>query len=155
MLVRQGFNQYVLEVFRKCTTHIDIILRINQPKETADSYTCFLETAKDFACLNVFYDALEATIIEMFGYDASLCGIDFEFKTLNHQAILFSFNGYDQKLPEFAQRCIETIIDLAKNGFRRSIVDNSIEKMEEQFTDMCVDVDNHSRQIMNLLHFPH
>ena len=66
-------------VHRKCTTHIDIVLRINQLKGTTDSNSCFLETPEDFACLNVFYDALEATIIEMFGYDASLCGIDFEF----------------------------------------------------------------------------
>ena len=114
-----------------------------------------METAEDFACLNVFCDALESTIIEMFGYDASLCGIDFEFSTLKHQAILLSFQGYDQKLPDFVQKCIETLFDLAKNGFRRSIVDNSIEKIREQFTDMCIEVDNHSKQIMNLLHFPH
>ena len=147
-------------MYHKPNTVINILLRIRQPKvriRASDSKPItFLETPEDFALFAVMKNCLTEAITKKVGYEAGLANVGYEIEIVEEMAIRIWISGYSQKLFNFAEILIDTMLECAKQGgFEHSQVMNSIEMKKSEYANnntICTEYATHNRL---LFLFPH
>ena len=127
-------------VYLKPRTRLDIVLHIAPAIERYDS-SAFLSNPEDIAMFQVVCDCIREKINKEVGYEANLAHADYSVKKFCDVGIHFSFESYSDKLLDFAEHCLDLMLEMSVQGIDQALVTNSLEKQYKRYKNFNTEVD--------------